>query len=181
MYSKGMYRHLNIDLFTFYRAARLQNKGLLQWIKLIVSKFLKHLIYILFDICSTVFPRGRDPIYIVSYYIKLVPTSWTYSTCVHLDNLSQKKRSKWILIAYENREVLFVFSQLHYNVAAYFRINSKWLVLITHSSAWGQGRRQGVAKGLSPPPRVILGGASPPPRFFKFFSPLNHGFLDVTT
>ena len=51
----------------------------------------------------------------------------------------------------------------------------------TYFSSPGQGRRQGGGEGSLAPPRVILGGASPPPRFFKFFSPLNHGFLDVTT
>ena len=28
----------------------------------------------------TVCPGGSDPFYIVAYYIKWVPTSWTYST-----------------------------------------------------------------------------------------------------
>ena len=31
----------------------------------------------------TVCPRSSDPFYVVTYYIELVTTSWTYSNSVH--------------------------------------------------------------------------------------------------
>ena len=37
------------------------------------------------EIDCTVFPRSSHPFYIVTYYIKLVTTSWTYSTIYILD------------------------------------------------------------------------------------------------
>ena len=36
------------------------------------------------NVASTVCPRSSDPIYIVSYYIKWVTTSWTHSTKIPL-------------------------------------------------------------------------------------------------
>ena len=30
---------------------------------------------------TTVCPRSSDPFYVVTYYIKLVTTSWTHSIC----------------------------------------------------------------------------------------------------
>ena len=41
--------------------------------------------FIFKEIDCTVFPRSSHPFYTVTYYIKLVTTSWTYSTIYILD------------------------------------------------------------------------------------------------
>ena len=38
--------------------------------------------YVLITITHTVCPRSSDPLYLVSYYIKWVTTSWTYGRWV---------------------------------------------------------------------------------------------------
>ena len=44
---------------------------------------------------NTVCPRSSDPIYIVSYYIKWVTTSWTHSMYVNIFYWCQKSRGVW--------------------------------------------------------------------------------------
>ena len=39
---------------------------------------------VLLDIHTTVCPRSSDPFFIVSYYIKWITTSWTYSMDAHV-------------------------------------------------------------------------------------------------
>ena len=75
--------------------------------------------------------------------------------------------------------VLFIESEPYPKVSFMFEAIELYFKFSYHTHDI-QGRRQGVAKGLSGPPplRVIWGGGvAHPPRFFKFFSPLNHGFL----
>ena len=46
-----------------------------------ISEFMKikdHLHYLHYH--YTVCPRSSDPFYVITYYIKLITTSWTYST-----------------------------------------------------------------------------------------------------
>ena len=43
-----------------------------------------------FYIHGTICPRSLDPLHIVSYYNKLVKTSWTYSKCITRTTMKNK-------------------------------------------------------------------------------------------
>ena len=49
-------------------------------------------------ISNTECPRSRDPFYIASYYIKWVPTSWTYSKSIWIYLLPMLHRLKPVLV-----------------------------------------------------------------------------------